>query len=161
MVRTDIIVNVDNIGTFNAVVQSVSKAVDKEMDIIERLFDKATSTWSTKNKPVWKRVQRLGGNNFKATLSTRSTPFAYIETGTKERWARMDPRFRAKSKPRVIGASPGAFPRPIMRGRSNMKRARPGIKAREWRDEIARRREGPASKRIYRAINIGLRRMTA
>ncbi len=153
-------VKVDKIGDFNPVVREVKKAMQKEMDVIERMFGKATSTWSAKNKPVWKRTLLARGDAFKARMSTNSTPFTYIETGTKTRWAKMDPRFMPKSTPRSFTAKAGAFPTPLTRGKRNMKRAKPGIKARKWREEVSKRREKQIKVKVNLAIQKGLRRMT-
>jgi hypothetical protein len=102
----------------------------KEMGIAEAALMGATRTW--RRQPVFKRSVGLNARDFRAAISTSSKPFLWVEQGTRIRWRRLSPNWRSKSKPRSLEALPGAG-----RPTGFYKRARPGIKARDFRVVVA------------------------
>jgi hypothetical protein len=136
------------------------KAVKKELDIIEGMYGRATSTW--KHKPIFKTRLGYRQDAFAGIISTDSKPFVYVEEGTKERWALMDEKFTAKSKPKKLSSGPGAFPTPVLRGRKSFRRRkmgpRPGITARDFSGTIVKQREKHTRRRMERAVALAQRK---
>lgn len=131
---------------------AVEKVVVKEMDEIERLFNIPTSTWSSDSQPKWKK--KLGrGFVIDGLVTTGDTPFAYVELGTRYRFRAMSRDFKAKTRPGSLSASQGAGS-----AAGWVKKPLPGIKARNFRDIVARRRFPKFTANVNAAIAAAITR---
>lgn len=128
------------------VYSAVTVTIAAELDKMEEMFGLGTRTWSSQNQPAWKK--RIGrGLAISGLITTGSTPFAYVEVGTRYRLRAMTRDFRPKTRPGVLGSGPGAG------GAAGwFRRPRPGIKARNFRDIIARKRYKPFADNIEDAL---------
>lgn len=134
----------------DAAVVRAMKVAREETEIHERMFARFTKTWSSHNKPRWnKRVRAVNANRFVSLLSTSSTPFVFVEAGTRVRWRRMSRSFKAKTRPRVIGSRQGAGSALGFKSSPY-----PGITARNIRREIVKRRRNPYLLKIGKALRI-------
>lgn len=110
-----------------------------------KLLRKTTRTWKG-DKPEFPQEVRVGPNQ--VTLSIEPSGdgadiWRYLEGGTKMRWALMGKGFRPKTRRAFLGSSRGRGGAVIVGKRAMMARgikARPGIKARNWRAEVIRER---------------------
>ena len=142
----------------NPVIENLLKELTHQADIVERMFDATTRTWSDKNKPQWKReyvgffpgsgVSRKDGL---AIVSTDSKPFVWVEARENPGRVGFSRDYRPKTRVRTIGSGSGA-------GRVTVRGARApvsNVKARDFRFEIAERRQSPFEKAIDSAIRRG------
>lgn len=119
-------------------------ALNRTNNTILSDFKKTTRTWN--HKPVFK--QRKARHFLVASTYTNDRIYYFITRGTPIRRAVMTSDFRAKTSPRIIGSG---------RGRGGVafiskKISRPGIKAREFDDEIAKRRQPVLVNRLDKAV---------
>lgn len=128
----------------------------REAEIVKRSLERVTRTWSDENKPTFTIAYGGGGARFYVEVSTDSAIFKWLNFGTKERYAVMTGNFKAKTTPRVIGSRAGRG------GFSHLSRIpKEGIKAREWLDEIADRREPQYHKNMERVFQKVVRKYLA
>ena len=132
-----------NFSIFEAV---MVKVILDELNTYEEMFDRFTSTW--KHKPKWSKKVKSTRSQIAGFLTTRSKPFVYVEMGTKIRRAAMSRDFQAKTKVRSLSSGPG-------RGRKvgMLKSPQGGIKARDARKVIAKRREPAFNINMQKALN--------
>lgn len=128
-------------------VNRVKEEVKEESDRHLRMFGRFTATWSAPNKPKWDQKVEEDSDGYAVVLSTRDTPFVFVEKGTSIRFRAMTRDFQPKTRPRVIGSRQGA-------GGVAGKSVRPGITARNIRNEIAERRAGPFTKKLVNIMRI-------
>ena len=138
----------------------INKAIREEMKIQKRMYEKTTRTWDQKTRFVME-----GPKNLKFAIIGRVRPdkrfkssevFRFLDAGTKRRWAIMSSDFNPKTRTRVIGSRRGRGGAVIMGKRAMQKRGiapRPGIKARHFTDEIAKRRNKFFGKKVQKAID--------
>lgn len=133
------------------VIDRMTKVVREEADINERSFNRFTKTW--KNATVFENDVDHLDDEITGTVKSSSTPFVFVEGGTKSRPKSRITKFKPKTRPRVIGSGRG------VRGAlyATRKMTKKGIAPREIRIEIAERRERPFAKKVGRQIKIGLR----
>lgn len=123
-------------------VRKLSLAAREEANAIEKEYAKTTATWSAKNKPrftVIARATRGGGISVKVT--TKDTPFVFIDQGTKIRFRSMTHDFVAKTKPGVLGSFIG-------RGGPAGFDVKPGIQARRFSELIAEKRQNEIVEKV-------------
>lgn len=139
-----------------------NKVVD-EGRILERALTATVSTW--RDAPTFKAKQRVApsqGPSVSVTVAAGGSAeavdhFKFVNAGTAIRWAVMHPDFKPKTSPNSLRAGPGSPPfDPIVRGRRNMFRARPGIVARNFTVKIKQDRQPKFSAAIRAAIRRGL-----
>lgn len=141
--------------------QEISKELVRESEIWERMFNRATSTWSMRSKPKFERkpVGMVGGSGMSShgvismTLESSSKPWIWVEGGTRRRYkAVMSSDYRPKTRRRTVGSGPGAgYMLKVLRGQWA-----PGIPARDVRFVIAERRRLPFARNMTRRIAVGL-----
>ena len=149
-----------------AISKEIGKALKVEAAIVRRAFERTTRTWTKRPKfRVWSRqagYAGLGGKYIpKLSVSSQDEIYYYVSKGTAIRWAVMSQDFRPKTRPRVIGSRTGRGGAVIV-GRKAMTarniQPRPGIKAREFDEEIKKRRTPWFQKRIEKAVAAGAKR---
>jgi len=101
-----------------------------------------TQTWN--NKPSFTITRR----SFVWTIGTDDDIYKFVDKGTKVRYAVMTPNFQAKTRVNVIGSRKGVG------GFShfNFKKPKPGIKARNFTKEIAKKWQRLLPNIVERAI---------
>ncbi len=124
----------------------------REAGIVKRSFERVTKTWSEETKPTFVIRYGVRGDGYYLEVSTDSDIFRWLNFGTSKRYAVMTSDFMPKTTSRVIGSRRGRG------GYSHMTHIpKEGIKAREWIDEIADRREDQyhanMEKIFYNIIN--------
>jgi len=129
------------------------EAAKKTIDFADKQFAKTYKTW--KHKPDFKTVieekrSAIIGSTTTTGEGSRDNPYPFITKGTKVRYATMTPDFIAKTKPRIIGSG---------RGRGGLafvdtRRPKPGIKAREFEEEVFKKTEPVFIKATNKAMRI-------
>jgi hypothetical protein len=88
-----------------------TRTTNEELEIIERMFNRQTATWSAKSQPEWRtektRIVGTDGNLF-ASIKTNSTPFVFVNVPRKSGRAVFSKNYKPKTRPRKIGSGPGA-----------------------------------------------------
>jgi hypothetical protein len=135
---------------------AILAALREEGEIVKRMYEKTVRTWSSP-KPVFKIEARIGAGGPRGGISSDSAIVNVFTTDQKYLWVDLGTqpyvirprnalflRFtvggRPKTRPRVIGS--GAGSRGSQWVTTRLVR-HPGIKAREFTDEITKRRRRP------------------
>lgn len=147
-----------NLGAVEA---EVYKELEREGDIVRRMYESTTRTWTHRPK-FWKAVGR-GPGKAGVRVYTDDPIYAYVDYGTKPHVIRARrARFlsfcwpsKAKTTPRIIGSHAGSVGNNWAR---KVQVYHPGTKAREFTSEILGRRWQFFPKNIQAAIDKGLRR---
>lgn len=145
--------------------KDIEAAMQREGDIVKRMYEKTTRTWSDP-KPEFKtkvvreaRGPRGGrGGAYSVCTWTDDQKFIWVDHGTKGPYP-----IRAKNKPYLIfkvGGKPKTRPRIIGSGAGKpgttliitKEVTHPGIKAREFSDEIRKRRRPKFFKNMKLAM---------
>lgn len=141
-----------------AFTEAIHAELRKQGAITKRALEATVSTWS--NKPRFRVDPRTKGDAATVAVSTTDPRYRWVNEGTRTRWAVMSRDWRSKSTPRTIGSRAGRG-RVVIRGRQAMQqrniKPRPGIKAREYTQEIAKRRRPFFYKAMREAIARGKR----
>lgn len=139
----------------------IKKELNKEVDIIERMYQKTISTWNNKPRFVKEIIFTRESAIARVRLDKRlkaSKVYSYLDKGTKKRWALMSQDFSPKTTHRTIGSRQGSG-KAVLRGRRAMLArgipARKGIKAREFSKEISERRKREWEKKMKKAMFMG------
>ena len=116
------------------------KGLHKWAGLFKNEYDKTIATW--KVRPIFTIKYESTAEGESAIISTDNNIYRFLHDGTKIRWAIMSADFSAKTTPHVLGSNMGSG-RAILKGRKAMGKAgiqtaMPGIKAREWTQEILR-----------------------
>lgn len=116
------------------------KGLRKWAAIFREEYNHTTASW--KQRPIFTVRYKSTPEGEEATISTGSDVYRFLHDGTKVRWAVMSNPFSPKTHHRILSSSPGSGG-PILRGRKAMaahgiQTPMPGIKAREWTQEILR-----------------------
>ncbi|RLC88773.1 MAG: hypothetical protein DRJ03_01610 [Chloroflexi bacterium] len=132
----------------------LEKMLRHEAWIQRRMMQKVTRTWKG-TKPRFKREIKVDRGNLRLTTLPYGNPkavnkFRWLNEGTRVRHAVMSKDFRPKTRHRTIGSR---------RGRGGMvfvsrKIRQPGIKAREWTDEIRKRRTPKFRVKVERTFAV-------
>ena len=126
------------------------KRITREGEILKNAFERTVRTWS--NKPVFEVRITKGTNELSVSVSTDSDIYRFVSEGTNVRFATMTKNYKPKTRNRVIGSRRGhpglAF--------VNVNRPMPGIKGREFKEEILERRTAPFMKNMMREYTEGL-----
>lgn len=135
--------------------KQVDKALKSEAEIISRSFGQVTKTWSNPAKFTKKKIFVFNGRGIR--VFTKDKKMLWLNFGTKVRWAIMSKGFKSKTRHRVIGSRSGSG-KVLRRGKRQMQSPKPGIKAREFDKEIAKRRQPLFAKKVKKAISKGIKR---
>jgi len=133
----------------------VGKEIEKQVDIQERMYRKTYATWS--HKPSFKRINfTFGHKELYGQISTSDRRYIWIDAGTSRkrkvvRRNKPDSRWSPKTKKRVIGSSAGRPGNLVP-----IKVWTKGIVAREFTDEIVRRRQKYVQDALAKAVSKGL-----
>lgn len=128
-------------------IRKLTDEVRKEADAIKGEYRKTTATWSSKNKPNFTvEAKTTSDGGFSITVSTKDTPFVFIDGGTSVRYRVMSSDFSPKTKPGVIGSFLG-------RGGPRGFGVRPGIQARRFSEIIAAQRQPEIVKRVVKVLS--------
>ena len=126
--------------------RAIENALDGSAKAVKVDFDVTTQTW--KGRPEFKIDSEPG----KRIIYTDSDVYRFVSRGTRVRYATMSADFRPKTRTRFIGSSIG-------RGgvvRISKLHPRPGIKAREFEQEIGEKWRDLFPKTMQRAIDAEL-----
>lgn len=139
--------------------KQIDRVLNEEARILTNEFKKTTKTWSRPPKFQKKKIFVFNGRGIR--IFTKDKKMLWVNKGTKKRWAVMSPDFTPKTRTRVIGSRSGSG-RAILKGRRIMTArgmgAKPGIKARNFDKEIARRRKPKFTRNVKTAIKRGTKR---
>jgi hypothetical protein len=128
----------------------------KQGRAIKKDFERTTRTWDG-DKPEFLMLISLTNGGPTLVIEPNgpgSDKWGWLNEGTDVRYATMTPDFQAKTSPRVIDSR---------RGRGgllfvNKNRPRPGIKARQWTQVIARKWKRPFKKAMEGAMIRGVKK---
>lgn len=135
----------------NAMLNRMRKLVKEQTGHSNKQFGLTYRTWEHQPEFVEdfeETSSQMIGSATTTDKGSTSNPYPFIARGTSVRYATMSDDFQPKSKPRVIGSSVG-------RGNVlyiNKARPRPGIEAREYEQEIAKREQPKFSARGKKAL---------
>lgn len=127
-----------------------------------RELKKTIRTW-TGAKPRFEFLIGLTGEDMSVATGPAGSErgawkWRWLDAGTRIRWAVMSRDWISKTRVGWFGSGPGRG-RAVIRGRGAMMRLgippRPGIKARNWSKDLQKRRKGPFTKNIFKAIKRG------
>ena len=156
----DVRVRLDYIGPTairdTAICSEVVDQYNKEAEVVVKMFKKIVKTWNRKPRFVTKGFAGCFSGEIELTVgpdmrTKAGKKFMYLNDGTSVRRAVMSNPFTAKSRVRKIGSWAGRGGAVFVSRRVSQ----PGIKARDWIDEIGKRRQGPFGTNIQRAISRG------
>lgn len=138
----------------NRIQERLRKTVKGQAAFSNKQFAKTYSTWG--HKPDFETTfeetaNQMVGSALTSGEGSSENPYPFIVKGTQVRYATMTPDFVAKSTPRVIGSKAGKGGLAYV----DTRKPRPGIKAREYEQEIARREEPKFYKRVQKAMSQG------
>ena len=143
----------------SAIFEEVSDEFDKETKIVLKMLKKVVRTWDKKPRFIVKGSTGGFGGDIDLTIgpdenTEAGAKFVYLDQGTSVRHAVMSSPFVPKSRVRKIGS---------WRGRGgavfvSRQVRQPGIAARNWIDEIRKRRTQPFQTKVRWAVARGARR---
>jgi len=130
------------------------KALKTWANIFKVEYLKTTATW--KRQPIWNISFESTSEGESATISTNNNIYRFLHDGTSIRWAVMSNPFEPKTTSRILGSGPGKGGA-ILKGAKAMGKAgiqtpMPGIKAREWTQEILRIHEKPFQESMDKIV---------
>ena len=135
---------------FRTVREELLRELDKQIDIIDRMYQKTYRTWTT--KPTFTKTISTGKERISVTTATGFAVMRFLDDGTKVRRAVMTSDFVAKTTPRTIGSKGGRGGVIFI----SRKLTLPGIKARNFTKEIVKRRAKNYTKAMDRALRRGV-----
>jgi len=142
MIRMEVTIDTKGIEqTFEDIEAEITTSLFKEGKRFNDLYYATVSNW--KVKPEFEISVDVGRDEASVFVGTNNMIYKYLHDGTKVRWALMSDPFEPKTHPRILGVGPGVG-HVVARGRSGFAKAgipeaRPGIRAREWSQEIVKR----------------------
>lgn len=137
---------------FRTVREELLREMNKQIDIIDRMYQKTYRTWRT--KPTFEKKISTGKERLAISTSTGFAVMRFLDDGTRVRRALMTADFIPKTGPRTIGSKGGRGGVVFI----SKKLARPGIKARHFTDEIVKRRAKNYTRAMTRALRRGVAR---
>lgn len=124
------------VPSLDQMIKPFQDEMDHYLDLVEKDFQKTTSTW--RHKPAFERTNEQRGGavstSIVGTYATEDEVYGYLNNGTMVRYATMSQDFVAKTRPGRIKSGPGAGGVAYV----SRSRPRPGIKARKWDEVIAK-----------------------
>jgi hypothetical protein len=114
-----------------AIERMIQNGLDMAADELKKDFGKTVSTWN--DKPTFV-IEKGQGQNTR-TVSAKHKVYFFVSEGTRVRYATMTPNFQAKTAPGRFQAGAGAGGVAYI----SKKRPRPGIKARRFDEQLAKR----------------------
>lgn len=139
----------------NAYRKGVDNALRLEGNTIEALYKDVSDGFSS--PAAYSKKLVVAGNRREMRVSTKDVRMVNLDQGTEIRWAVMSSDFSPKTQNRRLSSRAGSG-RTIIRGRSAMQARniapRPGIKAREFSDEIVDQRKNRFPQRVQDAVNL-------
>ena len=141
----------------NQLLNGLRKVVKKQAGYSNTQFGLTYKTWQ--HKPDFKEDFNDKGNKLEGIASTsgegsKDNPYPFITKGTPVRYATMTPDFSPKSRRRVIGSRGGRGGVAFI----NKNKPRPGIEAREFEEEIAKREQPKFETRAQKALDSAAKR---
>ena len=121
-------------------------------------YKKTVKTW--KRKPTFGCLISLTRQDMSVVSAPKSGGkiWEYLDKGTRIRWAVMSGDWKSQTRPGKWSSSRGKG-RAVIWGRRAMQkrniRARPGIKARGWTEDLSKRRRRPFQRNVFRAVKRG------
>lgn len=125
--------------------KKAATVLNRTNNTIKSDFEKTTRTWN--DKPTFIQ-DKATTQKLEAQTYTNHLIYFFITRGTRVRYATMTPDFSRKTNPRIIGSRRGRGGVAFISRRF----PRPGIKAREFDDEIAKRRQPVLVNRLDKAV---------
>ena len=123
-----------------AALKVLRQPVERTIDEAAALFEKTQATWEHKakfKKTVKETAAKIDGSVLTSGDGSKEHPYPFVTRGTKVRRALMTPGFVAKSQKRIIGSGQGQGGVLFVSKRLSL----PGIKAREFEEEIGEQME--------------------
>lgn len=130
-----------------ALAQAIETALDGAAEDVKVDFETTTRTW--KRRPGF-GIKRKDGERL---VSTDNDVYLFLNDGTRVRYATMTANFSAKTRVRYIGSYVGRGGVAFI----SRKHPRPGIKARKFTEEIAKKWTRFLPRIIQRSIDATLR----
>lgn len=126
-------------------------AVKEQTIINDNEYKKTYRTFS--HKPTFTQKYKTTATEISGITETSGdgsteNPYPFVERGTSVRYATMTSDFSPKTRTRIIGSSRGRGGKLFV----SKKHPRPGIKAREFSQEIAKRQQPKFAKRVKVAM---------
>ena len=118
---------------FSQAMARLEEGMKETLKEIDQDFQKTVRTW--KRKPNFETLLESSMDLLIGEVSTTSDIYRYVSGGTRVRYATMTPDFLAKTVPHWVGSRPGRGGLLIV----NKKRPRPGITARKFAENIAKK----------------------
>lgn len=134
-----------------AITDALVEAVTEQTIEFDKQYKKTYRTWQHKpkfNNTVKATAKEIIGTTETTEAPSKSNPYPFVHSGTRVRYATMTPDFVAKTKVRVIGSGAGRGGVMFV----DKRRPRPGIKARDFTDEIKKIETPKFLQRIKRAL---------
>ena len=145
-------------------ISAYKDAIDRALREEGKIIEKRYTSVSRNFKPPVVRYATKGPRGIidrSLTVSTGDRRMVNLDRGTSTRWAVMAPGFIPKTKVRSLSSRRGAA-RTVIRGRRAMTARgiapRPGIRARLWSDEIAKRRQKTFARNVQKEIKAAAKR---
>lgn len=139
-----------------SILKEVTAAVNSSLDVMQRDFARTTKSWDHK---VTFEVNKaaMSGRSLEGSVGTDDDVFNWVDKGTRPHEIypiaaevlRFQGGYQSKTTPGVIGSHQGGSSGMFIYAESVH---HPGIAARNFTDEIARRRRGMLESRISAAI---------
>jgi hypothetical protein len=129
--------------TFDGIEREISFGLAREGARFMRLYMATVANWEV--KPEFSLDVYQDSNEASVVVGTNNNVYRFLHDGTRQRWALMTDPFEPKTFVRILGVGPGSGGT-VLRGRTAFAKAgrptfQPGIKAREWTQEIIKREE--------------------
>lgn len=134
-----------------AMIARLVKLVKDETKLADRQFGLTYKTWENKptfNQKVKESSKQIEGSTLTSDEGSKTNPYPFVTKGTSVRYALMTADFSPKSTPRIIGSKTGSGGVVYV----DKRRPRPGIKARGYEPEIAKREQPKFEKRGEQAM---------
>lgn len=131
--------------------ETIRRGVQRQAKFSNTQFGLTYKTWQ--HKPKFEECfdennREMAGSALTSGRGSKNNPYPFVTKGTSVRYATMSGNFQPKSQPRVIGSSRGRGKVLVV----DKRRPRPGIKAREFEQEIAKREQPRFKDRMERAL---------
>ena len=119
--------------------QAAQAELQKQGRRYRTLYEATTANWKG-TKPTFTTEVEMAPDEWKVTVWTDDKIYRFLHDGTRERWAVMSDDWSSQTHPRILGSAPGAgvvvFRGKKVMGEAGYQAPLPGIKAREWTQEI-------------------------